>query len=282
MHDALMSIEKVADYINEMQRISETYTPLFQDMCKESDLVDNVDVSVDNLLHYGRASLVNTMENSKLASSMSSRKSLSSSEGAEPDYELMVFIYKKAVILIDYEQKQPLKKINSSPGSSMNSKCSADLKFYTLIPISNLLLRDHAWSDNANSQVWEIVDSSEDLGDEEVVYVFKNRTSEEKKVFVNAIKESKKLNKISNSSALLGNSRNTLKSNSLSRETSQKIPAKAMKPPLMPKPALARKGSPGSGRRLSGEYSLRSSMNSSQTLPRMSPGRSVKKSFGKT
>ena len=32
MKNALVSVERVADYINEMQRISETYTPLFQQM----------------------------------------------------------------------------------------------------------------------------------------------------------------------------------------------------------------------------------------------------------
>lgn len=35
LHGALKSVEKVADYINEMQRISETYTPIFQEMCEE-------------------------------------------------------------------------------------------------------------------------------------------------------------------------------------------------------------------------------------------------------
>ena len=36
LHDALSSIEKVANYINEMQRISETYTPFFEELCKAS------------------------------------------------------------------------------------------------------------------------------------------------------------------------------------------------------------------------------------------------------
>ena len=37
MRNALVSVEKVADYINEMQRISETYTPVFQEMTQNYD-----------------------------------------------------------------------------------------------------------------------------------------------------------------------------------------------------------------------------------------------------
>lgn len=32
LYNALKSVEKVADYINEMQRISETYMPIFQEL----------------------------------------------------------------------------------------------------------------------------------------------------------------------------------------------------------------------------------------------------------
>lgn len=32
--NALRKVEEVADFINEMQRISETYTPVFQSLCK--------------------------------------------------------------------------------------------------------------------------------------------------------------------------------------------------------------------------------------------------------
>ena len=35
LYNALRKVEEVADYINEMQRISETYTPLFQTLCKQ-------------------------------------------------------------------------------------------------------------------------------------------------------------------------------------------------------------------------------------------------------
>lgn len=40
LHDALSGIEKVANYINEMQRISETYTPFFEELCKTSNEVE--------------------------------------------------------------------------------------------------------------------------------------------------------------------------------------------------------------------------------------------------
>jgi len=38
--DAVDSMVRVADYINEMQRISEVYSSLFDDMIKESGLAE--------------------------------------------------------------------------------------------------------------------------------------------------------------------------------------------------------------------------------------------------
>ena len=43
LNDALMSVEKVADYINEMQRISETFTPVFQEL---SECYEDIEVKV--------------------------------------------------------------------------------------------------------------------------------------------------------------------------------------------------------------------------------------------
>jgi len=43
LYNALRKVEEVADYINEMQRISETYTPIFQELCKS---YTDIDVSI--------------------------------------------------------------------------------------------------------------------------------------------------------------------------------------------------------------------------------------------
>ena len=40
LSEALVRVEKVANYINEMQRISETYTPLFQELCQDFEGVE--------------------------------------------------------------------------------------------------------------------------------------------------------------------------------------------------------------------------------------------------
>uniref|UniRef100_T2MD90 T-lymphoma invasion and metastasis-inducing protein 1 n=1 Tax=Hydra vulgaris TaxID=6087 RepID=T2MD90_HYDVU len=45
MNNALISIEKVANYINEMQRINETFTPLFQDLAKRCPYVEILSTS---------------------------------------------------------------------------------------------------------------------------------------------------------------------------------------------------------------------------------------------
>ena len=41
--EAIVSVEKVANYINEMQMISETYTPRFEKLC---EAVEGVEVSI--------------------------------------------------------------------------------------------------------------------------------------------------------------------------------------------------------------------------------------------
>lgn len=196
LHGALKSVEKVADYINEMQRISETYTPIFQEMCEEYIWMEKADMGVDNLLHYGRVQWLNGVE------SLCKRNSYT---GKQDDAEnLTIFIFKKAVVLLSYDPK--LRK-KMSPNSSMNLKTSAEIKFHVLIPLSNLLLRDHAWSENDTDQVWEIVDASMENEESQTVYKFVNRTGEEKKVFVNAIKEAKKINKFSNSFPVLASNK---------------------------------------------------------------------------
>jgi hypothetical protein len=237
MSDALSSIKRVADYINEMQKISDSYTPIFQQMCDDNVEVDHVDVSVDNLLHYGQVIWLNYVDKNQISSWFTRQDDAKTSE-----CDLMVFVYKRCVVLVAYESQQ--KKVAA--------KSVEDLKFSTLIPISNLLLRDHAWSDNdSGNQVWEIVDDSgKQDGEEEIVYEFQNRTSEEKKVFVNAVKESKKLNKISNSTGVLGGAgmlprgANSLR-NSISRSTPHSTSGQSEslkpKPSILPKPKQSTK-----------------------------------------
>lgn len=48
LHNALNSVERVADYINEMQRISETYTPIFQELATSYN-----DIEVSFFHYYG-------------------------------------------------------------------------------------------------------------------------------------------------------------------------------------------------------------------------------------
>jgi len=202
LNDALISVEHVANYINEMQRISETYTPMFQQMCAHYRDIEKSDIVVDNLLHYGRVQWLQNIENNILRNS-DARALLQNQEGEN----LLIFIFKKAVVLLSANEKLPKKM--PSPNSSFNSSRTSnnENKLQVVIPISQLLLRDHAWSDNDTDQIWEIVDTTN--GDEETTFMFLNRTGEEKKVFVNAIKQSKKINKMSNSFPVLGQNRSS-------------------------------------------------------------------------
>ncbi|XP_065649566.1 protein still life, isoform SIF type 1 isoform X6 [Hydra vulgaris] len=182
MNNALTSIEKVANYINEMQRINETFTPLFQDLAKQCPYVESADLIVDNLTHFGRVQWLNEKAYS------SNRGSLVQQDVVE---NMTVFVFKKAVILLMCEMKsRSSKKILST--SSNIVKNDLEVRFSTIISLNCLILRDHAWSQNESNQAWEIVDKSQG---NEVVYAFINSTAEEKKVLINAIKESLKLYK---------------------------------------------------------------------------------------
>ncbi|XP_065649567.1 protein still life, isoform SIF type 1 isoform X7 [Hydra vulgaris] len=161
MNNALTSIEKVANYINEMQRINETFTPLFQDLAKQCPYVESADLIVDNLTHFGRVQWLNEKAYS------SNRGSLVQQDVVE---NMTVFVFKKAVILLMCEMKsRSSKKILST--SSNIVKNDLEVRFSTIISLNCLILRDHAWSQNESNQAWEIVDKSQG---NEVVYAFIN------------------------------------------------------------------------------------------------------------
>ena len=49
LKEALVSIEKVANYINEMQMISETYTPRFEQLC---ETIEGVEVRTEFMFNW--------------------------------------------------------------------------------------------------------------------------------------------------------------------------------------------------------------------------------------
>eukprot|EP00794_Sanderia_malayensis_P002640 gene2640-3057_t len=187
--EALVSVEKVANYINEMQMISETYTPIFEKLCENVEGVDSSGMGVDNLLHYGKVRWLH--ESEKDAGGGTIRNSFTAIRGKkDSENDGTLFIFKKAVGLVVYESKG--RKKGSSSSSSLKIKTTDEVKFQTLIPIKDVLIRDYAWSSNDTNHIWEIVDIDSQGTGQETPYMFVNRSAEEKRLFVVAIKEATK------------------------------------------------------------------------------------------
>ncbi|XP_065057687.1 protein still life, isoforms C/SIF type 2-like isoform X1 [Rhopilema esculentum] len=188
--EALISVEKVANYINEMQMISETYSPRFEKLCENVDGVEPTGMGVDNLLHYGKVRWLQGPD--KEGGSATIRNNFIIGKGKkENENDATLFVFKKAVVLVVYDHK--VRKKTNSPSSSLKVKATDEVKFQTLIPIWSVLIRDYAWSSNDTNHIWEIVDTDSQGTGQETPYMFVNKSAEDKRQFVMAIKEATKL-----------------------------------------------------------------------------------------
>ncbi|EDO33519.1 predicted protein, partial [Nematostella vectensis] len=57
--EAVVAIEKVATHINEMQRITERFAPIFNQLVEDYDDCEVSDVTIDRLLHHGKVTWLN-------------------------------------------------------------------------------------------------------------------------------------------------------------------------------------------------------------------------------
>jgi len=190
LKEALVSIEKVANYINEMQMISETYTPRFEKLCEAVEGVESNEMGVDNLLHYGKIRWLHGSD--KESGSATIRNNFITGKGKrENESDSTLFIFKKAIVLVAYDQK--VRKKGNSPSSSLKVKGTDEVKFQILIPIWSVLIRDYAWSSNDTNHIWEIVDTDSQGTGQETSYTFVNRSAEDKRLYVMAIKEATRI-----------------------------------------------------------------------------------------
>jgi len=185
--DAVVAIEKVAEHINEMQRITEQFSPVFHQLVDEFGGFELVDVSIDRLLHHGKARWLNCPDE-VVHSGTLKRYSVSPRIGKKMTPGTMhLFAFEKAVILLYVERKQK-KKDKERPSSV---KAVDEIKFKTIIPASSLVIRDHCWLTDETLHSWELVNISDtsEIGRQECNYLFANKTAEEKRDMVKHIKD---------------------------------------------------------------------------------------------
>lgn len=186
--DAVVAIEKVAEHINEMQRITEQFSPVFHQLVVECGGFELSDVSIDRLLHHGKAQWLNCPEE-VLRSGTLKRYPVSPKIGKKMTPGTMhLFVFEKVLILLYVERKHK-KKDKDRPTSV---KVVDEIKFKTIIPASSLVIRDHCWLTDETFHSWELVNISdtEEIGRQECNYLFANKTAEEKRDLVKYIKDS--------------------------------------------------------------------------------------------
>ncbi|XP_068698035.1 rho guanine nucleotide exchange factor TIAM1-like [Montipora foliosa] len=186
--DAVVAIEKVAEHINEMQRITEQFSPVFHRLVEDFDgEFELADVSIDRLLHHGKARWLNCPDE-VVRSGTLKRYPVSPRIGKKiVPATMIIFVFEKAIILLHVERKQKKKdKERSTPVKSVD-----EIKFKTVIPASSVVIRDYCWLTDETLHSWELVNVSDTMetGRQECNYLFANKTDEEKRDMVKHIKD---------------------------------------------------------------------------------------------
>ncbi|KXJ23729.1 Protein still life, isoforms C/SIF type 2 [Exaiptasia diaphana] len=183
--EAVVAVEKVATHINEMQRITERFAPLFNQIVGEYGMVEVSDVTIDRLLHHGKATWLNCPDEPR-SGTLKLKYPASPRIHKKTTHSTMhIFVFEKVVILIHLESKSRKKEKSSS------LKTSEEIKFKTLIPVTSLVLRDHRWATGETLHSWELVNISDttELGRQECAYLFASKTAAEQREAVKSIKE---------------------------------------------------------------------------------------------
>ncbi|XP_032228950.1 protein still life, isoform SIF type 1 isoform X2 [Nematostella vectensis] len=184
--EAVVAIEKVATHINEMQRITERFAPIFNQLVEDYDDCEVSDVTIDRLLHHGKVTWLNCPDEPR-SGTLKVRYPVSPRLYKKTTNNIMhLFVFEKIIILVHMETKSRKKEKSSS------HKLSEEIKFKFLIPVTSLVLRDHCWANDTDTlHSWELVNISDttELGKQECAYLFASKTAGEKREMVRSIKE---------------------------------------------------------------------------------------------
>jgi T-lymphoma invasion and metastasis-inducing protein 1 len=176
--EALKGMEKVAEHINEMQRIHEEYGAIFdhlfrqhQKSCKQS-----IDLSPGDLLYYGGVEWLN------ISDFLGKIK-----KGLE--LHAMCFVFKTAVVFLCKERLRQKKKLMgvSSKGSSSEVEI---IRYQVLIPVTEVQVRASSAKDMDSHFLWELIHLRSQLQRRsEKVYVLSNSTADFRNAFLKTIRQ---------------------------------------------------------------------------------------------
>jgi len=177
--EALIGMEKVAEHINEMQRIHEEYGAIFDHLFRQHQKSSKqpIDLSPGDLLYYGGVEWLN------ISDFLGKIK-----KGLE--LHAMCFVFKTAVVFLCKERLRQKKK--SLIGSSSKSSAAEVeiIRYQVLIPVTEVQVRASNPKDVDSHYLWELIHlKSQIQRRNEKVYHLSNSTSDFRAAFLKTIRQ---------------------------------------------------------------------------------------------
>ncbi|XP_064098884.1 protein still life, isoform SIF type 1-like isoform X5 [Macrobrachium nipponense] len=180
--EALKVMEKVAEHINEMQRIHEEYGAIFDHLFRQhqKSCKQPIDLSPGDLLYYGGVEWLN------ISDFLGKIK-----KGLE--LHAMCFVFKTAVVFLCKERLRQKKKLMVSsvgaPGKNSSSEVEI-IRYQVLIPVTEVQVRASSMKDMDSHFLWELIHLKSQLQRRsEKVYHLSNSTSEFRNAFLKTIRQ---------------------------------------------------------------------------------------------
>ncbi|KAK9695657.1 RhoGEF domain [Popillia japonica] len=176
--EALKGMEKVAEHINEMQRIHEEYGAIFDHLFRQhqKSCKQPIDLSPGDLLYYGGVEWLN------ISDFLGKIK-----KGLE--LHAMCFVFKSAVVFLCKERLRQKKKLMgvSSKGSASEVEI---IRYQVLIPVTEVQVRASSAKDMDSHFLWELIHLRSQLQRRsEKVYVLSNSTADFRNAFLKTIRQ---------------------------------------------------------------------------------------------
>ncbi|KAK9888783.1 hypothetical protein WA026_001008 [Henosepilachna vigintioctopunctata] len=176
--EALKGMEKVAEHINEMQRIHEEYGAIFDHLFRQhqKSCKQPIDLSPGDLLYYGGVEWLN------ISDFLGKIK-----KGLE--LHAMCFVFKTAVVFLCKERLRQKKKLMGVASKSSSSEVEI-IRYQVLIPVTEVQVRASSAKDMDSHFLWELIHLRSQLQRRsEKVYVLSNSTADFRNAFLKTIRQ---------------------------------------------------------------------------------------------
>ncbi|XP_073982280.1 guanine nucleotide exchange factor still life isoform X2 [Rhodnius prolixus] len=176
--EALKGMEKVAEHINEMQRIHEEYGAIFDHLYRQhqKSCKQPIDLSPGDLLYYGGVEWLN------ISDFLGKIK-----KGLE--LHAMCFVFKSAVVFLCKERVRQKKKLMSVASKGKENEVEI-IRYQVLIPVTEVQVRASSAKDMESHFLWELIHLRNQLQRRsEKVYVLSNSTSDFRNAFLKTIRQ---------------------------------------------------------------------------------------------